>query len=44
MQMDLANGGYMYHEEYPFTLPTTYDTYAQMDISLEIITNFKVSI
>ncbi|CAO3615050.1 unnamed protein product [Mucor hiemalis] len=43
MHMDLENGVYMYHEEYPFTLPTTYHTYAHMDIALEIISNFKVN-
>ncbi|KAI8348669.1 hypothetical protein BD560DRAFT_410674 [Blakeslea trispora] len=44
MQMDLESGVYMYHEEYPFTLPTTYHTHTQMDIALETISNFKVSI
>ncbi|KAL7319746.1 hypothetical protein PS15m_002844 [Mucor circinelloides] len=41
MQMDLENGVYMYHEKHPFTLPTTYHTHAQMDIALEVISNFK---
>lgn len=43
MQMDLENGVCMYHEEHPFTLPTTYHTHAQMDIALEVISNFKVN-
>ena len=44
MQMDIESGVYMYYEEHPFTLPTTYQTHAQMDIALETISNFKVSI
>ena len=43
MQMDLENGVYMYHEQQPFTLPTTHHTHAHMEIALEIITKFKVN-
>ncbi|KAG1447006.1 hypothetical protein G6F56_009395 [Rhizopus delemar] len=43
MQMDLANGVYMYQEEQPFILPTTYHTHAHMDVALEVIIKFKVS-
>lgn len=42
MTMDLVKGVYVYHEQTPFTLPTTYETYAHMDISLELIYSFKV--
>lgn len=43
MQMYLENGVYMYQEEYPFIIPTTYYTHAKMDIDLEVISNFKVN-
>ncbi|KAI8877740.1 hypothetical protein K501DRAFT_197552 [Backusella circina FSU 941] len=43
MQMDLENGVYMYHEECPFALPTTYHTHAHMDIALEVISKFRVN-
>ncbi|RCI03301.1 hypothetical protein CU098_011856, partial [Rhizopus stolonifer] len=42
MTMDLVKGVYVYHEQTPFTLPTTYETYAHMDISLELIYSSKV--
>ncbi|KAG2206123.1 hypothetical protein INT47_003772 [Mucor saturninus] len=41
MEMDLEDGVYMYHEEYPFTIPTTYDTHTHMAIALEAINSFK---
>ncbi|CAO3658407.1 unnamed protein product [Rhizopus stolonifer] len=41
MKMDLENGVYMYHEQQPFTLPTTHHTHAHMEIALEVITKFK---
>lgn len=44
MTMDLVKGVYVYHEQAPFALPTTYETHAHMDISLELIQSFKVYI
>lgn len=33
---------YIYEESAPFILPTTYETYGNMDIAMEIMTGFKV--
>ncbi|KAG2230843.1 hypothetical protein INT48_003996 [Thamnidium elegans] len=41
MKMDLEDGVYIYHEQQPFTLPTTYLTHSHMDTSLEVIVKFK---
>lgn len=41
--MDLENGVYMYHEDQPFILPTTYHTYVHMEIALEVIIKLKVN-
>ncbi|KAL0087992.1 hypothetical protein F4703DRAFT_1926721 [Phycomyces blakesleeanus] len=37
MNMDLGKGVYVYHEQIPFTLPTTYETHAHMDTFLELV-------
>ncbi|RCH84540.1 hypothetical protein CU098_009569, partial [Rhizopus stolonifer] len=41
MKLDIDKGLYMYYEQQPFILPTTNDTYAHMEIALEVITKFK---
>lgn len=42
MYMDMTEWLYIYEEATPFTLPTTCETYGNMDIAMDIMTGFKV--
>lgn len=42
LRLDLDKGVYIYDEQRSFSLPTSYETYAHMDISLEPMHGFKV--
>ncbi|KAG1498894.1 hypothetical protein G6F54_004767 [Rhizopus delemar] len=42
MTLDLTKGVYVYQEQPPFLLPTTFETYSHMDTSIEFMQAFKV--
>ncbi|KAI7900678.1 uncharacterized protein BX663DRAFT_488291 [Cokeromyces recurvatus] len=41
MTLDLTKGVYIYQEQPPFPLPTTFETYSHMDTSMEFMQTFK---
>lgn len=42
MTLDLIKGVYVYQEQVPFLLPTTFETCSHMDTSIELMQAFKL--